>query len=181
MGAGNPLGAAGIMHRHNLHVRRKPLTPALSRKVNKFLLRWLSDPETQRKQQDGLQQIQDEFPHLLVTPGSNRPTQEDFVAFQQGPGQSASPVEVVDVLSTSWALLWMRCGIILQKAHHQDCQEFGEKPFYSPISISDHRTMGHRALAPRPRNPDKYTQLPVLLPFVHPGAALCLVGSQCWT
>ncbi|KAL6094296.1 hypothetical protein STEG23_012722 [Scotinomys teguina] len=83
MVAGNPLGATGIMHRHNLHVRRKPLTPALSRKVDEFLLRWLSDPETQRTPQDWLQQIQDEFPHLLVTPGSNRPTQEDFVAFQQ--------------------------------------------------------------------------------------------------
>ncbi|KAL6083501.1 hypothetical protein STEG23_017265, partial [Scotinomys teguina] len=42
-----------------------------------------------------------------------------------GPGQSASPVEVVDVLGPSWALLWMRCGIIQQKAHHQDCQDFG--------------------------------------------------------
>ncbi|KAL6081748.1 hypothetical protein STEG23_016830 [Scotinomys teguina] len=41
-----------------------------------------------------------------------------------GLGQSASPVEVVDVLGPSWALLWTRCGIIQQKAHHQDCQDF---------------------------------------------------------
>ncbi|KAL6091019.1 hypothetical protein STEG23_028407 [Scotinomys teguina] len=45
--------------------------------------------------------------------------------YKRGLGQSASPVEVVDILGPLWALLWTRCGIIQQKVHHQDFQDFG--------------------------------------------------------
>ncbi|KAL6084256.1 hypothetical protein STEG23_002785 [Scotinomys teguina] len=99
--------------------------PALSRKGDELFLRWLSDPETEPALQDWLWQIQSEITHLLVMLGSKVQRQEDFVVFQQGLGQSASPLEVVDVLGPSWTLLWTKCGIIQQKAHHQDCRDFG--------------------------------------------------------
>ncbi|XP_059108693.1 uncharacterized protein LOC131901605 isoform X2 [Peromyscus eremicus] len=42
-----------------------------------------------------------------------------------------------------WSLLRMMWGSIHLNAYHYQVQGFGRKPFSSPISVLDHRTLGH--------------------------------------